>query len=112
MEESIARRPAGARGAGEARDASAISSTIAPSQGESIFIEPQEVVELGNRLAEARADERREVERILIELSRELLEQRSVVDGAALRVGELEVALASARYAAAVGARPALQPRR
>lgn len=78
--------------------------------GESIFIEPQEVVELGNRLAEARADERREVERILIELSRELLEQRSVVDGAALRVGELEVALASARYAAAVGARPALQP--
>lgn len=78
--------------------------------GESIFIEPQEVVELGNRLAEARADERREVERILIELSRELLEQRSVVDGAALRVGELEVALASARYATSVGARPALQP--
>ncbi len=78
--------------------------------GESIFIEPQEVVELGNRLAEARADERREVERILIELSRELLEQRSVIDGAALRVGELEVALASARYAAAVDARPALQP--
>ena len=34
--------------------------------GESVFIEPQEVVELGNRLAEARADERREVERILV----------------------------------------------
>lgn len=78
--------------------------------GESIFIEPQSVVELGNRLAEARADERREVERLLIALSRELLEHRSVIDGAALRVGELEVALASARWARQVGARPALQP--
>ncbi|MEM1451711.1 MAG: hypothetical protein AAGI22_21545, partial [Planctomycetota bacterium] len=78
--------------------------------GESVFIEPQEIVELGNRLAEARADERREVERILVELSREVLAERPTIDGAALRVGELEVALASAPWAASVGARPALQP--
>ena len=78
--------------------------------GESVFIEPQEVVELGNRLAEARADERREVERILVELSRDLLAGRDVIDGAAQRVGQLEVALASAAWAASVGARPALIP--
>ena len=78
--------------------------------GESVFIEPQEVVELGNRLAEARADERREVERILVELSRDVLESRAVIDGASLRVGQLEVALASARWAAAVAARPARLP--
>ena len=78
--------------------------------GESVFIEPQEVVELGNRLAEARADERREVERILVDLSRDVLDARGVIDGAALRVGQLEVALASARWAAAVDARPARLP--
>ncbi|MEM9803108.1 MAG: hypothetical protein AAGA20_22505, partial [Planctomycetota bacterium] len=78
--------------------------------GESVFVEPNEVVELGNRLAEARADERREVERILVELSRELLQHRSTIDGAAVRVGELEVSLAAARWGRRVGARPALQP--
>lgn len=78
--------------------------------GESVFIEPHEVVEIGNRLAEARADERREVERILIELSRDLLAEKSLVDGAALRVGELEVAIASARWAKSVAALPARQP--
>ncbi|MFT7170371.1 MAG: DNA mismatch repair protein MutS2 [Paracoccaceae bacterium] len=78
--------------------------------GESVFIEPSDAVEAGNRLAEARADERRETERILIELSRDLLEHRSQIEGAALRVGELEVALSCARWATAVGGRSALQP--
>jgi len=78
--------------------------------GESVFIEPNEVIELGNRLAESRADERREVDRILIELSRAVLDQRTLIDGAALRVGELEVSIASARWAAATGGRAALQP--
>lgn len=78
--------------------------------GESVFIEPAGAVEAGNRLAEAKADERRETERILIELSKVLLEERSTIDGAALRVGELEVALASARWAKETGARSALQP--
>ena len=78
--------------------------------GESVFIEPAEAVELGNRLAEAKAGERRETERILIELSRELLEHRPTILGAALRVGELEVSLASAQWARATGACCALQP--
>ena len=78
--------------------------------GESVFIEPSAVIELGNRLAELRADERREVERILIELTRDILDHKATIDGAALRVGEMEVALASARWAAATDARPARQP--
>lgn len=78
--------------------------------GESVFIEPQEVVELGNRLAEARADERREVERILVELSRDVLAASSVIEGASQRVGQLEVALASALWSRSVGARPARLP--
>ncbi|MEM8709515.1 MAG: hypothetical protein AAGG01_01070 [Planctomycetota bacterium] len=78
--------------------------------GESVFIEPAAAVEAGNRLAEAKADERRETERILIELSRELLDRRAEIEGAALRVGELEVALSSARWATATGGRAALQP--
>ncbi|QDV07790.1 Endonuclease MutS2 [Planctomycetes bacterium Poly30] len=78
--------------------------------GESVFIEPAAAVEAGNRLAEVRADERRETERILIELSRELMEHRSTIEGAALRVGEFEVALASARWAKDTGSRSALQP--
>lgn len=78
--------------------------------GESVFIEPAAAVEAGNRLAEVKADERRETERILIELSRELLEHRSTIEGAALRVGEFEVALASARWAKDTGSRSALQP--
>lgn len=78
--------------------------------GESAFIEPSAAIEPGNRLAEAQVDERREVERILIELSRTLLEHRSLIEGVALRLGELELAVASARWAAEAGARAALQP--
>lgn len=78
--------------------------------GESVFIEPGAAIELGNRLAEVRGDERREVERILIELTRNLLDHKSTIDGAALRIGELEVALASAHWANATGAVPARQP--
>ena len=78
--------------------------------GESVFIEPSAVVELGNRLAEAEVAERRETDRVLVELSRTVLSERSVIDGVAQRVAELEVSLAAARWARAVDARPALVP--
>ncbi|MEO1697747.1 MAG: hypothetical protein AAFU73_10655 [Planctomycetota bacterium] len=80
------------------------------SSGESVFIEPSAVVELGNRLAEAEAGARREIDRVLVELSRAVLDQRALVEGVALRVGELEVALSAAKWARAVGARAALLP--
>ncbi|MCP3918278.1 MAG: hypothetical protein GY711_22250 [bacterium] len=78
--------------------------------GESVFIEPAEVIELGNRLAEARADERREVERILLALTRSIFDRAPRIDEAAMRVGEIELSMISARYAAEANARPALQP--
>jgi len=78
--------------------------------GESVFIEPAECLEIGNRLAEVTADERREVDRILIGLSQRVLGERSVIELASAQVGELELCVAAARWARAVGARVALEP--
>jgi len=78
--------------------------------GESVFVEPQEVIELGNRLAEALSDERREVERVLLELTRHVQARASSIHAAAREVGELELAVIAARYCAAHDARPALVP--
>lgn len=80
------------------------------SSGESVFVEPAEVIELGNRLAEAQADERREVERVLLELSGRVREHEPDILAAAGGVGELELAWIGARYAEAEQARAALQP--
>ncbi len=78
--------------------------------GESVFVEPREVVLLGNRQAECAADERREVERILLELTRSLLLAQADIARAAERIGELEVAAISARYATEGGASRARVP--
>lgn len=78
--------------------------------GESVFVEPVEVIELGNRLAEVQADERREVERILLELTASIRQQRPRIESAAAAVAEIELAEIGARYAAQHAARPALTP--
>jgi len=79
------------------------------SQSEqSVFIEPVEVVEAGNRLAEVQADMRREVERILLELTRTLLDERPGIERAADALSDLELAAISASYCAAHDARAAL----
>ena len=78
--------------------------------GESVFVEPQEVIEPGNHLAEARADERREVERILLALTAVIRERVPMIERAAAGVAELELALIGARFAAEHDARPALEP--
>lgn len=78
--------------------------------GESVFVEPHEVIELGNRLAEAKADERREVERVLLVLTNAVRAELDSIRRCAAGVAELELALAGARFAAAYEARPALQP--
>jgi DNA mismatch repair protein MutS2 len=76
----------------------------------SVFVEPQEVIEPGNRLAEARADERREVERVLLELSTDVRARAPEVRRMAGLLAEVELAYIGARYAREVDARPALLP--
>jgi len=78
--------------------------------GETLFIEPREAVELGNRLALLEADAAREVARILAELTREVLASRAAIQFACERLGELELATISARFARRVGGRPARVP--
>jgi len=80
------------------------------SSGETVFVEPHEAVLLGNKHSECQADERREVERILLELTRALLDQQALFERAAQRVAELELAFTGARWAREAGARPALLP--
>ncbi len=78
------------------------------SQSEaSVFVEPRAVIEPGNRLAEARADERREVERVLLALTQTVRAASAPLREAATRLGELELAITSARWAREAGALPA-----
>ncbi len=80
------------------------------SSGETLFIEPHEAVLLGNKHSEAEADERREVERILLELTRVILGAEPRIVRAAERVAELELAFIGAKWAKDADARPALLP--
>ncbi|MBL8857845.1 MAG: hypothetical protein JNL28_04985 [Planctomycetes bacterium] len=68
--------------------------------GETVFVEPREVVALGNRHLELEADMRREIERILLELTRAVLRDEDAITEAAERLARLEIALIGARYAA------------
>jgi DNA mismatch repair protein MutS2 len=69
----------------------------ASSSGQTVFVEPLAVVELGNRLAEAAADAREEVERILRELS-------TLVAGRGTELRALVEAVAAIDLALACGA--------
>lgn len=80
------------------------------SSGETVFIEPHEAIAIGNRYTECQSDERREVERILLELTRAVLEAQPELDRAASRLAELELAFIGARWAREADARPALLP--
>ncbi len=71
---------------------------------QSVFIEPREIVALGNRHAELEADERREVERVLLEVTRALLADEESIREGAERLAKLELAMMAARYAAESGA--------
>lgn len=78
--------------------------------GETLFVEPEEVVELGNSLAGARADEAREVNRILLDLTRVTLENAQALGDLGDKLGELELALLGARWARDTGGRGARVP--
>ncbi len=79
--------------------------------GETVFVEPREVVALGNRHMELVSDERREVERILSELTREVLRHEPEIERAAAALAELELALVGARWALETHGRVPLLPR-
>lgn len=73
--------------------------------GETVFLEPREVIEQQNRRAERMADEEHELRRILVELTRHALEAEGEVRLAAARLAELELAAISAAFCAKYGAR-------
>jgi DNA mismatch repair protein MutS2 len=72
--------------------------------GETVFVEPRETLELGNRLTELEAEARAEEQRLLVELTRALLEGAPRLERAAAALGELELAWIGVRFAQAFGA--------
>jgi DNA mismatch repair protein MutS2 len=81
------------------------------SQSEAtVFVEPQEVVEAGNRLGEVKADRRREEERLLLDLTRTILARAADITEAARRVGELELAVVCEAWGNRMGARVPFLP--
>lgn len=69
------------------------------NSGATVFIEPWSVVELGNDLRELLAEEQREIERILRELSARVGVYEAEISNNIVLVAELDLALAKARYA-------------
>ncbi len=80
------------------------------ASGESAFIEPNEIIEAGNHLSEVRADARREVERILLELAQIVLDQAPAIEALSQGLGEMELAVIGARFASRHGAKVPLLP--
>lgn len=58
--------------------------------GQTVFVEPLEVVEANNDLALLAAEERRETERLLAEFGRALLAEREAVEAAVAELAELD----------------------
>ncbi len=69
------------------------------ASGATLFVEPLAVVELGNRLREARRAERREIERILRALVDEIAQEVGAIRAAAQCIAQIDLAQAKARLA-------------
>jgi DNA mismatch repair protein MutS2 len=69
------------------------------STGATVFVEPPAAIEFGNRIRELEAEEAREVDRILRELTEELRPLRDEMLGALDSLVELDTLYARARYA-------------
>jgi len=67
--------------------------------GATVFVEPLAAMELGNELRELVMEEKREIERILGELSRMVGAYEEEICGNVELIAELDLALAKARYA-------------
>ncbi|GGC82225.1 endonuclease MutS2 [Enterococcus wangshanyuanii] len=68
------------------------------SSGQTLFIEPKQIVELNNRLRQHQIAERNEIERILSELSAELVPHRNDILHNAYVIGKFDFANAKARF--------------
>ncbi|WP_265458989.1 endonuclease MutS2 [Enterococcus sp. HY326] len=68
------------------------------SSGQTLFIEPKQIVELNNRLRQHQIAERTEIERILSELSAELVPYRRDILQNAYVIGQFDFINAKARY--------------
>lgn len=74
------------------------------SSGQTLFIEPQSIVQLNNELQEIRVKEQQEVERILIELSGKVAEQSDELVTIVDVLTEIDFMFAKARYSKRINA--------
>jgi DNA mismatch repair protein MutS2 len=75
--------------------------------GATLFIEPLVIVEMNNRLREIELEERREIERILRELSEEVARDAAYCTLAVELLAEIDLQFAKARYSQAIKGNPA-----
>ncbi len=73
--------------------------------GKTVFIEPAEVVEAGNRLRELEMEEQREATRILIDIATSIRPHIYELEQSCLLLGRLDFIIAKARYAIETDAR-------
>jgi len=73
------------------------------SSGQTVYVEPLATVELNNRWRQLQLDERREIERILRELSALVGVHAAGLESTVLNLGEIDLHLAKARLAEAHG---------
>ncbi|MDO8611410.1 MAG: endonuclease MutS2 [Dehalococcoidia bacterium] len=74
------------------------------SSGATVFLEPLEVVEMGNRWRELQLEEQREVQRILRDLSQAVGERDADIAAAVDALAEIDLSLAKARLGEALRA--------
>ena len=72
--------------------------------GKTVFIEPAEVVEAGNRLRELEMEERREVTAVLIAIADTIRPEIEAIREGCLILGKLDFIRAKAKYAIEIGA--------
>ena len=71
----------------------------ASSTGQTVFVEPLEVIDLNNRLVQLGEDETREIARILEELTERVLIERVPLEATAASIAHLDSVFARARFA-------------
>lgn len=80
------------------RDIAGITHDVS-NTGATAFVEPVFAIEMGNTVRELVSEERREIERILRELSEAVGEQEAQICASIERLAEIDLAFAKARYA-------------